>query len=109
MVTMVVAVRAVYAAPSAAVAQVKAVDCCARHCDHRNHPVRPDDCCQVLSQATDAALLSAPAGVHGAGVLPPAAREGRGATPSPVLLSEHALEPCRSGPPLFLAIRSLRL
>jgi len=106
---MAMAVRAVYAAPSAAVAQVKAADCCARHCDHRNHPVRPDDCCQVLSQATDAALLSVPAGVPRAGVFPAAVREPRGANPTPVVVAEHALELCTNGPPLFLAIRSLRL
>src|SRR5262249_2947866 len=106
---MAMAVRAAYAAPSAAVAQVKAADCCARHCDQRNRPVRPDDCCQVLSQATDAALLSAPAGVHGAGVLPAAARETPGTNPTSVLISEQALELWGGGPPLFLVIRSLRL
>src|SRR5262249_46736018 len=101
---MAMAVRAVYAAPSAAVAQVKAADCCARHCDQRNHPVRPDDCCQVLSQATDAALLSPPPGIHQAGVLPVVVHRVSGADTAQAFLSEHVRELPGSDPPLFLVI-----
>ena len=104
------AVRAAYAAPAAVVAQVKAADCCARHCDHRAHPARPDDCCQVLTQATDAALLTIAPSVHHPGIdlLVPLQRTlGRELVLSSV--REHALGLPRTGPPLFLAIRSLRL
>jgi len=104
------AVRATYAASTATIAHVKAVDCCARHCDHRTHPVRPDDCCQVLSQATDAALLTITPSVHHPGVdllIPVQQTFGREFVLSSV--REHALDHPRTGPPLFLAIRSLRL
>jgi len=102
-------VRAAYAAPTAALAHVKASDCCARHCDHRNHPGRPDDCCQVLSQATDAALLPITPSVHHAGVLPVDLHPTLGAEFALSFVCAHAVELPRSGPPLFLATRSLRL
>ena len=108
--TVTMAVRAAYAAPTAAVAQIKAADCCARHCDHRTHPARPDDCCQVLTQATDAALLTITPSVHHSGVallIPVQQRFGREFVLSSV--REHALDLPRTGPPLFLVIRSLRL
>ena len=108
--TAAMAVRASYAAPAAAVAQVKAIDCCARHCDHRVHPPRPEDCCPVLSQATDAALLTATPGVHHPELkLPVALQEAPGTEVALSFVRERALAPPRSGPPLFLAIRSLRL
>ncbi len=108
--TVTMAVRAAYAAPTAAVAHVKAADCCARHCDHRAHPARPDDCCQVLTQATDAALLTVTPSVHQPGVnlLIPLHQTLRGDFVSSSV-REHELDLPRTGPPLFLAIRSLRL
>ena len=108
--TVTMAVRAAYAAPMAAVAQIKAADCCARHCAHRAHPARPDDCCQVLTQATDAALLTITPSVHHPGVdllVPLQPTLGRELVLSSV--REHALDLPRTGPPLFLVIRSLRL
>ncbi|TMA51531.1 MAG: hypothetical protein E6J71_12555 [Deltaproteobacteria bacterium] len=108
--TAAMAVRASYAAPAAAVAQVKAIDCCARHCDHRVHPPRPEDCCPVLSQATDAALLGAtPSAHHPELNLPLALQQAPGKEAALSFVREHALDPPRSGAPLFLAIRSLRL
>ena len=108
--TAAMAVGATYAASTATIAHVKAADCCARHCDHRGHPARPDDCCQVLTQATDAALLTITPSVHHSGVdlVVPLQR----ALGSELVFSsvrEHALDLPRTGPPLFLAIRSLRL
>jgi hypothetical protein len=108
--TAAMAVRAAYAAPVAAMAQVKAVDCCARHCDHRTHPPRPEDCCPVLSQATDAALLTGTPNVHHPELsLPLALQQAPGTEVALSFVREHALDPPRSGAPLFLAIRSLRL
>ena len=108
--TVSMAVRAAYAAPTATVAHVKAADCCARHCDHRGHPARPDDCCQVLTQATDAALLGAtPSAHHPELNLPLALQQAPGKEAALSFVREHALDPPRSGAPLFLAIRSLRL
>jgi len=108
--TVTMAVRAAYAAPTATVAHVKAADCCARHCDHRPHPARPDDCCRVLTQATDAALLTiTPSVPHpGVGLLVPL-QQTLGVELVPSSVREHALGLPRTGPPLFLAIRSLRL
>jgi len=108
--TVTMAVRAAYAAPTAAVAQVKAADCCARHCDHRAHPARPEDCCQVLTQATDAALLTITPSVHhpGADLVVPL-RQTLGSELVLSSVREHVLGLPRTGPPLFLAVRSLRL
>jgi hypothetical protein len=108
--TVTMAVRAAYAAPTVAVDQVKAADCCARHCDHRDHPARPDDCCQVLTQATDAALLTITPSVDhsGIGFLVPL-QEALGSEPVFSLVRERALDLPRTGPPLFLTLRSLRL
>jgi hypothetical protein len=108
--TAAMAMRAAYAAPAAAVAQVKAIDCCVRHCDHRVHPSRPENCCPVLSQATDAALLGATPSVHRPELkLPLAVQQAPGSEVALSFVREHALDPPRGGAPLFLTIRSLRL
>jgi len=103
------AVRATYAAPRAAIASIKATDCCARHCDHRAHPVRPDDCCQVLSQATDAAVVTATPSVHQGLEFFSVAPQTFGAQLTSRSLPARAPDFVRGGPPLFLANLSLRL
>ena len=108
--TMAMATRAAYAAPAAEIARVKAAECCAQHCDHRTQPTRPDDCCRVLSQATDEALLTvAPSADHpGIGLAAPL-QETIGKELARSCVCEHALDPPRSSAPLFLAVRALRL
>ena len=108
--TIAMTVRAAYAAPAAAIAHLKAADCCARHCNHGTHPTRPDDCCRVLSQATDAALLTATPSAHHPGIgLPVSLQPTVGEALALLPVRERALDPPRRDAPIFLAIRSLRL
>lgn len=108
--TVAMAMRAAYAAPAAAIAHIKAADCCARHCNHGTHPIRPDDCCRVLSQATDAALLTVTPSAHHPGIdLPVSLQPTVGEALALLSIREHALDPPRRAAPLFLAIHSLRL
>ncbi len=105
-----VAARAGYAAPVAAVARVQAADCCARHCDHRGRPVRPDDCCQVVTQATEAVAVTATRELRHPGlVLPVSVPTRECADIAPARSSTGVPGLGRGGPPLFLATCSLRL
>jgi hypothetical protein len=99
----------VYAAPTCSTAQLKAAACCATHCNHQRGAPRPDDCCQVVSSANDAALLTSSLALH-----PIVAVHSLPLAPLPlshVISASFALgvEYPGDGPPLFLQLRSLRL
>jgi hypothetical protein len=101
-----VAAPALHAAPTVA---MKAADCCAGHCQHRSHPVRPDGCCHVRSHAADAALPSVTPRLDHPAVSFVALRHASCSDVAFTFVGERSVHLPRSGPPLFLAIRSLRL
>jgi len=98
-------VQVALATPAHLTARLRAAGCCATHCSHAM--ARGCNCCHIAQGADDLRAL------------PPASSPGHSAvalvmTPVPiiaptgVLASLHASEPARNGPPLFLALRSLR-
>jgi hypothetical protein len=98
-------VQVALAAPAHLTAQLRAAGCCATHCSHAM--ARGCNCCHIAQGADDLRAL------------PPASSPGHSAvalvmTPVPIIAptgvpaSLHASEPARNGPPLFLALRSLR-
>jgi hypothetical protein len=101
--------HAVVLSRAVAVGCTRAMGCCARSCAHRPVPARPHGCCDVRAPLDRAALLaprSHPHSVPGfvSGVQPTSGtRRGLHAPGAGfVRLVEN-------GPPLFLAVRSLRL
>jgi hypothetical protein len=98
-------VQVALAAPTHLTAQLRAAGCCATHCSHAI--ARGCNCCHITQGADDLRAL------------PPASSLGQPAvalvmTPVPIIpptgipASLHGSESARTGPPLFLALRSLR-
>jgi hypothetical protein len=98
-------VQVALAAPAHLTAQLRAAACCATNCSPAM--ARGCDCCHITRGADDLRAL------------PPAFSLGQPAialvmTPVPIIVptgvpaSLHVSERARNGPPLFLALRSLR-
>jgi hypothetical protein len=105
MVAAMLSVQVALAAPAHLTAQLRAAACCATYCSPAM--ARGCDCCHVTQ------------GADGLRALPPASSPGHSAaalvmTPVPIIAptaipaSLHGSEPAGNGPPLFLALRSLR-
>ena len=105
-----VTLRGAYGAPEAETARLKASHCCATRCNHPQAPPLADDCCQVATHATDAATVQAALHISPSlgtawSVALPAALSVGGRQSVPAV----ALDPRGVGPPLFIALRTLRL
>ncbi len=104
------AIRAAYAAPDVVTAQIKASHCCATRCGHPVSRPAADQCCHVATHATDAAILATSVDLAAPVAVGPyteyaatcTRRTGR-------RVASTLFVGGGTGPPLFLAIRTLRL
>ncbi|HLK10909.1 MAG TPA: hypothetical protein VKW76_05975 [Candidatus Binatia bacterium] len=100
--------RTTVATPAGPMACPKVSGCCRRYCAHGAARTRPNDCCHVRPQASEAALLTATPNPQ------PALAAGFGLQQVPgTSLGLRAPggrfdRPVEHGPPLFLATCSLR-
>lgn len=105
-----VTLRTVYATPILPFAQLKAAECCRKHCHHERSAPRSDDCCRVLSHAGDRVAFfvraTGPELGQVSGPLPPTSVAS---LPWLALVSTPSGEFHWTGPPRFLRFRTLRL
>jgi hypothetical protein len=100
-------VQTTYADPGAAAAEVRAMTCCAHHCDHPLSPASARRCCGLTVAASGPAegpisprVPSLTAGVFTASPAAPA-------LPAPIRAWADAMPAGGSGPPAFLFHRHL--
>ncbi len=106
---MAVALQVVYVNPAVATAELRAMSCCARHCDEPPSLPASRTCCGLTATAsgpTEAPTTAVPA-AHVVVSLLPSIRVV--APPRPVIAPALLLPVAGSGPPTFLAQRHLLL
>lgn len=104
-----VTARASVAAPSLATAELRALSCCAGHCDQPMPMRAAKSCCQVSSAAGDPSLAATGTSVGQSTTLAAALPAARAPEPPALRAAAPRPAPHATAPPLFLRIRSLRL